>query len=431
MRTPVHVLSLIFVLALMLPTAAGAQTTTVVDDVIEGLGTESIYVHPEADPAPSAAQVEELQAALRDADLGTPVYIAVLPEDARDATGGDIDSLLQQIGEGVGAAGVYAVVAGRSFRAGSTPDTPFDTGTVPAVANAAAEGANGDVTVLLSNFIGGLEESAAGGGGAPEGSSGGGIGLLPILVMAGLGFFGLRAVRNNRQRKQHLEEVRAVAAEDLTTMGNEIYELEREFTMPGAHPEARTYYDSAIVVYQQARTAMDQARRTEDLGQVTELMERGRYSLAATRAVLAGQPVPAHRPPCFFEPAHGPSTRDVEWAPAGGAPRAVPACEADAMRVERGEEPMSRQITVGGYSRPYWDAPPWFGGYYGGYYGGFGGLGFLQGMMLGSMFGGGWGMGGFGGGYDSGGGGGDFGGFGGGDFGGGDFGGGDFGGGDF
>ena len=430
MRTLVRVLPLIIVLVVMLPAAAGAQTSTIVDDAIEGLANESVYVHPEADPAPSASAVEDLQAALRSADLGAPVYIAVLPEEARDATGGDIDALLQQVGEGVGARGVYAVVAGRTFRAGATPDTPFETGTVPAVTNEAAASSNGDVTTLLSNFISGLEEAAAGGGAGAREPSGGGIGLLPILVIACLGFFGLRAVRNNRQRKQHLEEVRQVAAEDLTTMGNEIYELEREFTMPGAHPEARKHYDDSIVVYQQARSAMEGARRTEDLGQVTELMERGRYSLAATRAVLAGQPVPEHRPPCFFEPAHGPSTRDVAWAPADGAPRAVPACEADAMRVERGEEPLSRQITVGGYSRPYWDAPPWFGGYYGGYYGGFGGLGFLQGMMLGSMFGGGWGMGGFGGGHDTGGGG-DLGGFGGGDFGGGDFGGGDFGGGDF
>ena len=427
MRSPVRVFLLSLMLVALLPAPARAQTTSYVDAAAEGLQRTPIYVHPDADPAPTTAEVDQLLARLQDSDVG-PVYIAVLPDEARNEAGGDSSALLPLINERLRRQGVYAVIAGRTFRAGTTDGTAYESGVVPAIAGEAIEGAD-DVDTVLSNFITGLEEARAGRGPAAQRETSGGFGLLPILLIAGLGFFGLRAFRNKRQNAEHLAEVRQVAEEDLTTMGNEVYDLEREFTMPGAHPEARRHYDEAIVAYQQARSVLESARRTEDLAGATEAMERGRYSLAATRAVLAGQPVPEHRPPCFFEPAHGPSTRDVAWAPDGGAPRAVPACEADAMRVERGEEPMSRQITVGGYSRPYWDAPPWYGGYYGGYYGGFGGLGFLQGMMFGSMFGGfgmgGWGMGGYGGG-DSGGGGDFGGGFGGGDFGGGDFGGGDF-----
>ena len=44
-------------------------------------------------------------------------------------------------------------------------------------------------------------------------------------------------------------------------------------------------------------------------------------------------PLPAKRPPCFFNPAHGPSSQNVEWAPPGGVARDVPACPADAERV--------------------------------------------------------------------------------------------------
>jgi hypothetical protein len=135
--------------------------------------------------------------------------------------------------------------------------------------------------------------------------------------------------------------------------------------------------------------------------------------------------VPERRQPCFFDPRHGPSTRDVEWSPDGGAPRLVPACEADALRVEEGEEPESRQVAYRGAMVPYWAAPT-----YGGYFGGF-----LPGLLVGSLLSGP--SGGYGGGYyDTGsgnadtGGGGDFGGGGGGDFGGGG-GGGDGGGGDF
>ena len=426
----------------LIPATAGAQTQTAsyAQDAAEGLATSPIYVHPDASSALSENDAEELRSQLLDANLG-PVFIAVLPEKARNEAGGDPEQLIGLIYQDLQRAGTYAVVAGRTFRALNTEEgTPFSREDVLAVAdNAVANAQGGDVATLLGGFVDGLTEVREGGS-VPGQSSGGGVGLLlPLLLLGGVGFFALRGVSRRRQQKAQLEEVRQVAEEDLTTFGNDIYELEREFTMPGAHPDARVHYDTAIQEYQQARSAMDHAKQTQDLSAVTESLERGRFEIACTKARLAGRPLPERRPPCFFAPTHGPSTRDVDWAPPGGDPRPVPACEADAQRVERGEEPDTRQISVGGYSRPYWDAPPYFGGYYGGYYGGFGGLGFLQGMMFGSMFGGGWGWGGmgYGGGHGDGGfgdGGNDFGGGGFGDLGGGgfgDFGGGDFGGGDF
>jgi hypothetical protein len=148
--------------------------------------------------------------------------------------------------------------------------------------------------------------------------------------------------------------------------------------------------------------------------------------MAVAEAAVEGRPAPARRDPCFFDPRHGPSTRDVLWAPPNGSPRKVPACEADAQRVERGLEPQTREISYGGQMMPYYYAPPMFGGYFGG---------FLPGLLIGEMLGGPFGWGGpfiGGGGWGDGGSfGGDGGSFGGGDFGGGfgDFGGGDFGGG--
>jgi hypothetical protein len=145
---------------------------------------------------------------------------------------------------------------------------------------------------------------------------------------------------------------------------------------------------------------------------------------------LNGQPAPERRPPCFFDPRHGPSVADVEWAPPGGAPRPVPACAACRQRVESGIEPDVRQVMVSGQRMPYWSAPAYYGPWAGGFFGGFGGGGFLSGLFLGDLLGGGFGGwgGGWGGDWDDWGGGGF--GDGGGDFGGGDFGGGDFGGGD-
>jgi hypothetical protein len=176
--------------------------------------------------------------------------------------------------------------------------------------------------------------------------------------------------------------------------------------------------------YTEAEQALDRARRPEDIEPVTSALEEGRWAMAAAKAELAGEPAPERRPPCFFDPRHGPSVADVEWSPPGGQPRAVPVCAADLQRIQDGEDPESRQVPVGGEMVPYWAAGPaympWAGGFFGG--------GLLPGLFLGSMLGGGLGM--FGGAMAEdafAGEGGDFGGSDLGDFGGGDFG--DFGGG--
>jgi uncharacterized membrane protein YgcG len=157
-----------------------------------------------------------------------------------------------------------------------------------------------------------------------------------------------------------------------------------------------------------------------DLKPAAEALDAGRYAMTWAREVLAGRTPPQRRAPCFFDPRHGPSARDVEWAPAGGTPRAVPACEADARRVERGEQPQAREIFRDGRRVPYWEAGAAYAPFYGA---------FFPGLLIGSMTAGGWdspaptgsGSFGWGGGADfGGGGGGDFGG-GGGDFGGGSF----------
>jgi hypothetical protein len=186
-------------------------------------------------------------------------------------------------------------------------------------------------------------------------------------------------------------------------------------------------YLAALDKYSDASSVFDRAATARQLAPVAESLEEGRHLMASAEARLEGKEPPERRPACFFDPRHGPSVRDVEWAPPGGRPRSVPACAADATRIEQGEEPDVRQVQVRGRATPYWAAGPMYGGYFGG---------FFPGLILGEMIGGfgGFGIGGIAdaGASDSG----DFGGGGGsGDFGGGDFGGGggggDGGGGDF
>jgi hypothetical protein len=274
---------------------------------------------------------------------------------------------------------------------------------------------------------------------------------LVVLVLIGLVVVAVVAARRNKeraleQRRAELEPVKKLAFEDVTALGTDLQDLDAELAGRQLDAGARADYQRALDAYEAAKTAADQLEEPVAVQHVTQILEDGRYAIACVRARVAGEPLPTRRPPCFFDPRHGPSVSDVSWAPAGGAPRDVPACALDTERVNAGADPDVRQVMVGSQRMPYWQGGPAYAPYAAGYFGGFGGMnmlfgGLLIGSFLGGGFGGGWdGGGGDGGeGGDSGGDGGDGGGDAGGDaggdfggdFGGGGFGGGDFGGGDF
>jgi hypothetical protein len=239
------------------------------------------------------------------------------------------------------------------------------------------------------------------------------------------------------RHEREWDEVRAQAQDDLVTLGDDIRSLDLDIQMPTATEDAKQRYGQALEAYQRASQIFDRAKRPEDLGPVSETIEEGRFAMAYAKALLEGKPPPERKPPCFFDPRHGPSTEEVQWAPPGGSPREVPACAADALRVKEGFDPHSRQVLVNGRPTDYWNAPRHYGPWAGGYFGGFGGGGLLPALLMGTAVGAGLGLGagalgelfgdddGGGGDWD-GGGGGDWDGGGGGDWGGGDFGGGDW-----
>ncbi|MFL5865233.1 MAG: hypothetical protein ACJ780_31450 [Solirubrobacteraceae bacterium] len=201
-------------------------------------------------------------------------------------------------------------------------------------------------------------------------------------------FFG-----HKTRREREWEEVRASAQDDLVALGEDIRALDVDVQMPGASAQAKQRYEQALEAYQRASDVFDRAKRPEDLAPVSETLEEGRYAMAAAKALLEGREPPERRAPCFFDPRHGPSTEDVQWAPPGGAVRPVPACAADALRIKEGFQPHGRQVTVDGRSTDYWNAPRHYGPWAGGYFNGFGGGGLLNTLLVGSALGAGLGLG--------------------------------------
>ncbi len=123
---------------------------------------------------------------------------------------------------------------------------------------------------------------------------------------------------------------------------------------------------------------------------VTEALENGRYAVACVRARVDDQPLPTRRPPCFFNPAHGPSTTDIQWAPPGGQPRQVPVCAADADRVSQGAEPDVRTVPAAIGRVPYWQGGPAYSPWANGYFGGYAASGLVPGILLGSLMASSW-----------------------------------------
>ncbi len=382
---------LLVTVALLLVAAPAAAAQDELAPVVEALQDGSVYVAQGVDV--DAGELRE-----QVADSGVDMNIAVLPEETSpDQVAGPIYG---RVGEEV----PLVVVAGSRIVAG-----PGDE--LRGMAEEAARENRGEsAEVVLADFIERVGGDDGGGGGA-----GGWI----LLALAGAGGSAFVISRRQRRRRQAAEfaEVKENARDDLVALGDDIRALELDMDMPGVSDEAKADYETAVAAYERADQSWRLAQRPDDLEPAGAALEEGRWAMTSARARLDGREPPERRPPCFFDPRHGPSDRDVEWAPAGGEPRLVPACEADAQRVERGDDPEAREVTVGGQRMPYWAAGPMYAPFMGGFYG----AGILPGLLIGTSLGGMWDTPADTGGGD----------FGGGDFGGGGFGGGDFGGGDF
>lgn len=410
---------------------AAVQTDEVAAVADQMRGGDPVVSVPGAENALTSSEVADLTTQVIASEV--PIFIGVFPESV--AGTGTTDDVLVALNEEVGLAGVYAVVVGNQFRAGSTSGSAADLATRAFQ----AERDNG-VYAVLSEFIA-LSTERFGAGGtvastSAEPSAASGIVTFVFLAIF-VGVFVVVIVVIIRARKKarvQLAEVRKAVDQDVTEFGERLARF--DITDPDFDDEARAELQRAFEDYDRAKRSAEQMRNVRQAENVTGALEDGRYSLACVQARIDNQPAPERRAPCFVDPRHGPSVADVLWIPPGmdgAAERDVPMCAACQVAVQDGYSPQAREVEEAGGYRPYWQAGRHFGGYAMGYYSPFSGVmtGLLMGTMLSSM----WatpaaasGMGGSGDtfGSDFGGGGG-FGGFsGGGDFGGGGFGGGDF-----
>ncbi|WP_330173436.1 hypothetical protein OG875_07490 [Streptomyces sp. NBC_01498] len=370
--------------------APGAQAATGPDAVAAAFEKGPVYVDPRASGQLSRSDADALTKKIKDA--GKPVFVAVLPNTADF---GPDNTLLDRLRTETGVSGVYAVRLGDRF------DAAADARVLPpATVRSLTDGARGTGPVAasteLNNFVdqalaesrGSAPPSWDGASGDDGGSTATGlITLGGVVVLGGAGIYAL--LRRNRLRqeerdRQALARLRVVVDEDITAYGEELDRLDFHPGEKGADDAMRADYERALDAYEKAKSLMDGAGHPRDVRAVTEELEDGRFSLASLAARREGTPLPERRPPCFFDPRHGPSVKDVDWSPPpAGARRPIPVCAADAARLEDGDDPMTRMVQTEYGPRPYYDAGPVYGPWAGGYFGG----GVLPGLLVGTLLG--------------------------------------------
>src|SRR5689334_15763892 len=194
--------------------AAPAALANSVSDVAAALRSDPVYVDPQTSgqTSLSSAQADALRQEIASVNPG-PMFVAILPQAAADANGG-ADGLLVKLQAAVGLNGTYALIAGKSFRAGSTDLRSGQAGELATEAFQAhrSEGASG----VLADFVRRIAAARASGGTSGSGAttSSGGHGsswLLPLLGILGIGIGGGVLYTRRKQKafeKQAFQEVR-------------------------------------------------------------------------------------------------------------------------------------------------------------------------------------------------------------------------------
>ncbi len=350
----------------------GARTTDPIARAAEAFArAEHLYVDPAAASALTADEVSHIADRLNRA--ATPIYIALFPKDILKKTDGNATLLAAEVHQAAGSPeGTVAVLAGGTFAAGSTILGVRARNIAAEVALRVTKPAD-----RLMTFIDGIglaatsppAELAEQQGTSHRQSDQLSVGwLLPAAVLGAAGWLlYLRRRRRNREADGLRMVIRAVD-EDLAAYGRELRALDSRLRVAAADAPTRSDYGRALEAYERAKQAASRTTHLDEVETVTAALEQGGHAVASARARMAGEPPPAHCPPCLFNPQHGPAARDIAWTPPGNDSRPIPCCVADARRLSKGEPPDVRMVRYGDGIRPYWDTGPAYASWAQGWY---------------------------------------------------------------
>jgi hypothetical protein len=187
--------------------------------------------------------------------------------------------------------------------------------------------------------------------------------LIIGVVVVALALMAWAIFKNRSTADEALtDQVRRFTQHDVNALTEQIRRV-------GNPPEAADDLTYARQCEDRAVATLRDATKPEDIRGATAAIAEGYYAVACAHAHADGLEPPEQRRVCYFDPAHGLSVMDVEWAPVGEDPVTVPACAACAAAVNHRADPTPRMVTIAGMSMPHWRAPenfdPWAAGFFG------------------------------------------------------------------
>ena len=206
-------------------------------------------------------------------------------------------------------------------------------------------------------------------GAGPAPAEEGGFPWLAVIIIGVVGFIGFTLWRSGRRQKvaqtSRLEEARTEIRHQMDVIADQIVKLADD-PRTEKSPEALGHYRSASETFSQAEGRLAAATTLAALEDLSDDLDRARWDLEATTALMEGRsppPAPVDEKPehCFFDPTHGAGVEEAELKTSAGV-RKVMVCRADAEKLRRGEAPVARDLPMGPQRVPAPQAPRSTGG---------------------------------------------------------------------
>jgi hypothetical protein len=274
MRGLISVLGLLVVLA----TAGPAAAQSGVDEAIDALKNDPVYVDPDAELA-DQVDAGALRAQIKSAGAA-PMFIAVLPADASSGSAGRTLIAMRQ---DVGKDGTYALALGNEFR---TLSDDFD---ASGAGDAARTAHPDDLQATLIAFIDRAgRENGDSSSSSDSGSSAASFFVVAflILVAAAGAFLLISRRRARREDTDGKSEVGQINQQDeFVRLGDSIRALELDVTLGDPNPAAKADYDRAVEAYDRAN-AFNRKGASRD---ADKALDEGLAHIASARERLAGR----------------------------------------------------------------------------------------------------------------------------------------------
>lgn len=338
-----------FVIVGLLLVAVGAQASGSVEAIESALREDRFYVENGVD-----AETTDMR---RLVETYPGFYFVALADEVGDGAESLAEDLLDQLGPGT-------VVVFTPEEAGVVSSAFGDTAMETAFSNTEFGNSYAEDFEAFAQELTGAEpvESAE-----PES---GGFSIVAVLIAGGIiGLIGFVVWRGSRKAKEAgenlIEEARIEIRQQMDVIASQIVDL-ADNPRVDSSPEAQDHYRQASETFQAAEGRLAAAATLPALEDLSDDLDRARWQLDATQALIDGKTPPPEPQPeapiaCFFDPTHGAGREQATLETPAGK-KTVMVCDNCAEKLRRGENPDLRQIPYGNQPVPAPQAPRSHGG---------------------------------------------------------------------